>query len=270
MWKKRLIKITKIILLVYVLGGSALYFLQDAILFHPLSLNRNHRYDFKEPHKEIRLGLNDKDTISLVAFQSTDTINKGTVLYFHGNKRNISWYARFMPYFTKHGYQVLMIDYPGYGKSRGKLTEQKLYDWALKVYNLAIQQCSADSIIIYGKSMGTGIAAQLASIKPCKRLILETPYYDFPSVISHYLPIYPVRRMLHYELPTHQYLEKTKVPVTIFQGTKDILVTYSNASRLKPLLKKGDEFVTIKGGGHNNLYSYRLLTEKLDSLLSLR
>jgi pimeloyl-ACP methyl ester carboxylesterase len=76
--------------------------------------------------------------------------------------------------------------------------------------------------------------------------------------------------MLHYELPTHQYLEKTKVPVTIFQGTKDILVTYSNASRLKPLLKKGDEFVTIKGGGHNNLYSYRLLTEKLDSLLSLR
>ena len=154
-------------------------------------------------------------------------------------------------------------------KALVSLLKKKLYDWALKVYELALQYFPADNIIIYGKSMGTGIAAQLASIKPCKRLILETPYYDFPSVISHYLPFYPVRWMLHYKLPTYQFIENIKAPVTIFQGTKDILVTYSNASRLIPLLKKGDEFVTIKGGGHNNLYSYRLLTEKLDSLLRL-
>lgn len=269
MRKKKIIKWLKVLVIIYVVGGIALYFLQDAILFHPLSLNRSHKYNFKEPHQELRMGLNDKDTISLVSFSSTDTLHKGVVLYFHGNKRNISWYARFMPYFTKHGYEVLMIDYPGYGKSTGKLTEQKLYDWALKVYALARQRYAADSIIIYGKSMGTGIAAQLASIRPCKRLILETPYYDFPSVISHYLPIYPIRWMLHYELPTHKFLPSIKIPVSIFQGTKDILVTYSNAKRLKPLLKKEDEFVTIKGGGHNNLYTYRELTEKLDSLLKL-
>jgi len=125
MWKKRLIKTTKILLIVYLLGGIALYFLQDAILFHPLSLNRNHRYNFSEPHKELRLGLNENDTISLVQFQKTDSVSRGVVLYFHGNKRNISWYFRFMPYFTKQGYDVLMIDYPGYGKSTGKLTEKK-------------------------------------------------------------------------------------------------------------------------------------------------
>jgi alpha-beta hydrolase superfamily lysophospholipase len=269
MRKKRILKWLKTVLIVYLLGGVALYFLQDVILFHPLSLKRDHHYDFPEPHKDLRIGVNEKDTISLVNFFSTDTVTKGVVLYFHGNKRNISWYSRFMPYFTRHGYEVLMIDYPGYGKSTGKLTEKKLYDWALKVYELARQRFPADSIVIYGKSMGTGIAAQLASIRDCHRLILETPYYDFPSVISHYLPIYPVRWMLHYSIPTHEYLEKVKAPVTIFQGTKDRLVTYSNAKQLKPLLKTGDEFITIKGGGHNNLYTYKGLTGKLDSLLKL-
>lgn len=269
MWKKRVLKWLKITAIIYITGGIALYFLQDMILFHPLSLNREHNYNFPEPHRELRMGINSEDTISLVNFLSTDTLTKGTVLYFHGNKRNISWYARFIPYFTRHGYEVLMIDYPGYGKSTGKLTEKKLYDWALKVYELARQRFGTDSIIIYGKSMGTGIAAQLASVRNCRRLILETPYYDFPSVISHYLPIYPVRWMLHYQLPTHEYLEKTNAPVTIFQGTKDRLVTYSNAVRLKPLLKTSDEFVTIKGGGHNNLFTFNILTSKLDSLLSL-
>ena len=269
MKKKKILKWLQIIVIIYVLLGVALYFLQDAILFHPVSLKRNHNYDFPEPHNDISIAINDKDTLNLVDFSATDTITRGVVLYFHGNKRNISWYSKYIPYFTRHGYQVLMIDYPGFGKSTGKLTEKKLYDWALQVYKIAIKRFAADSIIIYGKSMGTGIAAQLASIRDCKRLILETPYYDFPSVVSHYLPIYPVRWMLHYDLPTYEYLKNVSAPVTIFQGTNDMLVTYGNAERLKPLLKTGDEFITIEGGSHNNLYQYSLTIQKLDSVLHL-
>jgi uncharacterized protein len=265
--RKKAVKWLKIIAMVYVLGGIALYFLQDFILFHPVSLKRNHQYDFTEPHRDISIPLNDKDTLNLIDFFPADAGKRGIVLYFHGNKKNISWYAKYIPHFTRHGYEVLMIDYPGYGKSTGKLSEQKLYDWASLVYTIANKKFAADSIIIYGKSMGTGIASQLASLRPCKKLILETPYYDFPSVVSHYLPIYPVQRMIHYKLPTFQYLPAVKAPITIFQGTDDWLVTYSNAKRLAPLLKKGDEFVTVEGAGHNNLYTYRLVTQKLDSLL---
>lgn len=269
MKKKKIWKWVQIIAIVYVLGGAALYFLQDAILFHPVTLKRDHNYNFPEPHKDISIAIDKKDTLNLIDFSATDTVTRGVVLYFHGNKRNISWYSKYIPYFTRHGYQVLMIDYPGFGKSTGKLTEQKLYDWALNAYKIAIKRFGADSIIIYGKSMGTGIASQLASIRDCKRLILETPYYDFPSVVSHYFPIYPVRWMLHYDFPTHAFMKNVSAPITIFQGTKDRLVTYSNAKRLKPLLKKGDEFITVKGAGHNNLYKYKEVTGKLDSLLSL-
>lgn len=265
--RKRILKWLKVLVLVYLAGGLALYLLQDAILFHPVSLKRHHRYDFAEPHRDINIPIGTKDNLNLIDFLPQGPVKKGVVLYFHGNKKNISWYAKYIPHFTRHGYEVLMIDYPGYGKSTGKLTEQKLYDWSLLVYEMAAKKYPADSIIIYGKSMGTGIATHLASIKDCRRLILETPYYDFPSVVSHYLPIYPVRWMLHYQFPTYTYLPKVKAPVTIFQGTRDMIITYSNAARLKPLLKPGDEFLTIRGASHNNLYKYPEVTGHLDSLL---
>ncbi|MFZ1314367.1 MAG: alpha/beta fold hydrolase [Chitinophagaceae bacterium] len=267
--KKRIIKWAKIVAIIYISGGVLLYFLQDAILFHPVTLNRTFSYNFPEPHKDINIPIDSKDTLNLVDFASTDTIARGIVLYFHGNKRNISWYAKYIPYFTRHGYQVLMIDYPGFGKSTGKLTEQKLYDWALQVYKIARKRFPADSIIIYGKSMGTGIAAQLASTRDCKRLILETPYYDFPAVVSHYLPIYPAKWMLHYQLPTYQYLQNVTAPITIFHGTKDRVVTYKNSKRLLPFLKSTDELISIEGGSHNNLYRYKETVNKLDSVLRL-
>src|SRR5687767_1787545 len=264
---KKLWKWLKILIVIYVAGGVALYFLQDAILFHPVSLKRDHNYDFPQKHKEINIPIGEETNLNIIQFFSTDTVTKGVVLYFHGNKKNISWYAKYPPYFTRHGYEVWLIDYPGFGKSTGKFSEQILYDRAATLYQFARSRFAPDSIIIYGKSMGTGIAAQLASVKNCKRLILETPYYDFPSVIKHYLPIYSVDRMMHYKIPTNKYLEKIIAPVTIFQGTKDRQITYSNAKRLQPFLKAGDEFVTIEGGRHNNLFTYKETIQKLDSLL---
>jgi alpha-beta hydrolase superfamily lysophospholipase len=265
--RRRIKKWVTIIFIVYIAGGVALYFLQDAILFHPVTLKRDHKYNFNQPHEDLSIAINDHDTLNLVRFLSTDSVKRGAVLYFHGNRKNISWYAKYTPHFTKNGYEVILIDYPGFGKSIGKFNEHTLYDWSEIVYRYARSRFAADSIIIYGKSMGTGIAARLASVESCKRLILETPYYDLPAVISHYLPIYPVRQMLHYQLPTYRFLSAVKAPITLFHGTSDGVVTYSNSKKLEKLFKKGDELITIDGGSHNNLYDYKLMTSKIDSLL---
>ena len=264
---KKVLKWVKILAITYVLGGVALYFLQDYILFHPVTLKKDHNYDFPEKHRDVNIPISENSNLNIVQFYSTDTVTKGVVLYFHGNKKNISWYAKYPPYFTKHGFEVWIIDYPGFGKSTGKLTEENLYDWADYMYNFARSRFGADSIIIYGKSMGTGIATHLASLKPCKKLILETPYYDFPSVIKHHIPIYPVAWMIHYKIPTHDYIKNINVPISIFQGTDDDVIPYSNAERLKPFLKPNDEFITIKNGEHNDLFKFKETIEKLDSLL---
>ena len=264
--RKKILRWVKVILIIYCLVGLAAYYFQDVFFFRPVPLSKDQAYKFTQPHKEILLPYNEKSDISIVQF-TVDTPAKGVVLYFHGNRTNISRYEKNAPFFTRNGYEVWMIDYPGYGKSTGEFSEQTLYDWALVFYKLARVRFSSGSIIIYGKSFGTGIAAQLASVRDCRSLILETPYYDFPSVAGQYLPIYPVHTMVRFKIPTHEYLKKVTAPITIFHGTGDGVIWYSNASRLKPFLKPGDEFITIPGGSHNDLAGSSLYKEKIDSVL---
>lgn len=252
--------------MLYGIIGIAVYYLQDRILFHPEKKEKDHVYDFPIPHKEVNIPYNDSCNINMVQFTAGDK-PKGVVLYFHGNRKNIAWYAKYAPNFTKNGYEVWMMDYPGYGKSTGSITEELLYNYAQQLYVLAASRFGKDSIILYGKSMGTGIAAYLASRKNCKELILETPYYSITSLSAHYFPIYPVEKMIHYKILTYQYLQEVIVPVTIFHGTSDGVIPYSNAAKLKPFLKPGDQFITIEGGSHNDLADFDLYHAKLDSLL---
>jgi uncharacterized protein len=171
---------------------------------------------------------------------------------------------------TKHGYEVWMEDYPGFGKSTGLRTEKKMYEQGLQVQNMAAAKYGSDSIIIYGKSLGTGIAAYVASASKNKRLILETPYYSIPSLFACYAPIYPTAAMSNYKIPVHEFLLDVNYPVSIFHGTKDDVIPYRNAARLKKVLKQTDEFITIEKGTHNNLNELDLFKQKLDSLLNLR
>lgn len=126
-----------------------------------------------------------------------------------------------------------------------------------------------DSIIIYGKSLGTSIASYLASVKDCKRLMLESPYYSLEALAAHYAPIYPVHWMCKYNFPTYSYFERVDAPITIFHGKKDNLIPYSNSRRLIKIAKPGAELITLDNGGHNDLTSYPLYHQKLDSLLHL-
>ena len=258
----------KVIILVYCAAGFALYYFQDYFLFHPIPLARNHRYNFSVPYKELNIPYDAASNLNIIQFAATGKPTKGVVLYFHGNRKNISWYARHAPALTRQGYEVWMPDYPGFGKSTGKLTEKRLYEYATQIYKLARTRYGKDDIIIYGKSMGTGIASYLASVNDCRELILETPYYSMHSLAAHYFPIYAVSKLIHYRLPTFEYLPKVMAPVTIFHGTSDWVIPYSNAKELETVLKPGDQFITIEGGSHNDLNEFPRMQQVLDSLLS--
>lgn len=220
------------------------------------------------PFQEIDIPFNKKDTISLVKFFPANSTSKGVVLYFHGNKDNINRFAKFADNFTKNGYEVWMPDYPGYGKSIGARNEQIMYKQAELIYSMSIAKFSKDNIVVYGKSLGTGIASYLASVKDCKQLILETPYYSIPDLFAYYAPFYPIKIMAQYQFPVFQYLQKIQVPINIFHGTNDGVIPYNCAFKLQSLLKPTDQFITIHGGAHNNLNDFLLFHQKLDSLLA--
>lgn len=262
--KKRFIRFISVIIALYLLGGISLYFIQDLLLFHPTPLPKNYTYAIRQPFTEHNLMQDDGTNLALVKF--TTGKRRGIILYFHGNMQNVERYAPLSTLFTAEGHEVWMMDYRGFGKSTGKITEQGLYKDALQIYNLASKEVSGDSIIIYGKSLGTGIAAQLASTQGCKKLILETPYYAIPQIAKDKFPVYPVNWLVRYRIPTHQFLSKVTVPVTAFHGTADEVIAYSQATKLRdenPTL----ELVTIQKGKHNNLLTFPIVEARLKHLL---
>ena len=256
-----------ILLAIYLLGGVAVYFLQDYFLFHPEKTDPKKGYHLNVPFKEVDVSFDGAYNMNVIQFTVPDGMPKGVVLYFHGNKKNISWYASNAPLFTKNGYEVWMPDYPGYGKSTGVLTESKLYDYALQLYIMARSKYGADSIVLYGKSLGTGVASWLASKKSCRQVILESPYYSMTSLAAHYFPVYPVSKLLKYKLPSYEYLSIVNAPVTIFHGSADRVIPYANATQLQTVLKASDKFIIIANGGHNDLPQSPVFIQSLDSLL---
>src|SRR5690606_6588229 len=106
---------------------------------------------------------------------------------------------------------------------------------------MAYSKFSPDSIIVYGKSLGTGVASYVASKEKIRQLILETPYYSMPSLFSSYAPIYPTGRMSRFKFPVGEYLQKVEEPVTIFHGTSDRVVFYSQGKKLQKILKPKDQ-----------------------------
>ena len=253
--------------IIYLAGGIALYFFQDKIIFHPAALPEEYQYNFPVPFREINLAVTKEKKISIIQFKVPDTLSRGVVLYFHGNMQNINRYAGFASDITRNNYEVWMIDYPGFGKSTGKRSEKIIYEDALQLYQMARARYSPDSIILYGRSIGAGVASQLASVRDCKTLILEAPYYSLGALARQYFFIYPVAAMSEYTFPVYRYFEKISIPIYIFHGTDDEVIPYKNALRLMDLKKNNVELITIKKGKHNNLRYFPVFLEKLDSIL---
>jgi pimeloyl-ACP methyl ester carboxylesterase len=180
--------------------------------------------------------------------------------------RNIERYADRAPALTEQGFDVWMVDYPGYGKSTGKRTEQTMYQDAILLYDLASKEASADQLIIYGRSIGTGVASYLASQKPCQQLILETPYYNIETLARHYAPMFPVKTLMRYRFPVNEYLQKVQAPITILHGTHDEIIPYRHAKRLGAL--KGVQLISISKGTHNNLAASPQFQQAIAGLLS--
>ncbi|MEX0635566.1 MAG: alpha/beta fold hydrolase [Ferruginibacter sp.] len=264
-WMRRF----KLFVLIYCTIGIALYYLQEQILFHPKKLNSNYIFNFKEPFNELKIPFNKTDTVNMIQFYPKDSMRRGVLLYFHGNKNNVEHYAGFVTAFTQHGYEVWMPDYPGYGKSTGELTEEKLYNIAYEVQKMATLRYGADSIVVYGKSLGTALAAYAGSVQKNKLLILETPYYSIPSLFKSYAFMYPASMMSNYKLPTYSFLSEVQSPVIIFHGTGDWVVPYRSGAQLKKHLKKGDQFIRIPKGSHNNLSESPIYQLAIDSLMCL-
>ena len=116
------------------------------------------------------------------------------------------------------------------------------------LYQAALERYEGKEFIIYGRSIGSGVAAKLAKTHPPKMLLLETPYYNFPDLVSQLYPVIP-SAILRYTLSTDQYIANTEYPVHLFHGTMDELIPYTSSVRLAELSDKKLLYIRWKKQG---------------------
>lgn len=224
-------------------------------IFQPVKLPENHVFHFDPPFEEIFLTRPDGSRLNGIWFPKAGA--KATVLYFHGNRDNVERWGKIASQYTKYDVNVLVMDYRGYGKSRGKIDEELLKSDAILWYKKAIQLGQNERIILFGRSLGTGLASYVASRQKPLGLILETPYTSMVDVLDFYGPKL-VAHQSDIHLDAVDYLKGSVVPTIIIHGTADEIIPYEIGKtlfeHLDPLYT---QMVTIKGGQHNNLGEYK-------------
>jgi fermentation-respiration switch protein FrsA (DUF1100 family) len=267
--KKAFIKLLIALPILLFFAWLKLDYILERILFQPTKLDASYPFQFNRAFEEINLNPEKDVLINALYFKINNP--KGVILYFHGNRDNLQRWGKIASdvgsYFD---YDVFIMDYRGYGKSIGTRDEDALNRDALFCYNYVKTNYAPKEIIIYGRSLGTGIASCLASEIKADKLILETPYHSVNDLVRNYFSLFSIENRLSYKLPSYHYLQNVNCPILIFHGTKDEIVPYSSGKKLyESLVNKNVTFITIPNGKHNNLSDdYKDYWEAMEDFLS--
>ncbi len=230
-----------------------LFLMQDRLIFYPNMPSR----ELTARPTDIGLEYNSvtidtADRIALHGWFVPASEEKGVILFFHGNAGNISHRLDSLQIFHRLGLSTLIIDYRGYGRSTGKITEQGSYldaEAAWK-YLTEIRNIPSSKIIVFGRSLGAAIAAYSAAANLPGGLILESAFTSVPDMAAKLYPIFPVRLLSRYNYNTKNFLLSVKCPVLIIHSPTDEIIPYENGTKLYGAAKQPKSFLEIYGG-HN-------------------
>jgi len=178
-----------------------------------------------------------------------------TLLYFHGNGGSLAIRAPRIERFMREGWGVYMMTYRGYGGSSGTPTEVNNVADARLAFGALVQQgVPPNSIILYGESLGSGIAVRLATEREVAGVILDAPYTSIVDLAAQVYPYLPVRALLIDRYETTKYIGNVSVPLLILHGEHDPVVPVAMGRELARLANEPKRLVIFPDGGHSDLY----------------
>lgn len=263
--------ISALLLLLLAYTGLCLFYwwFQERFIFVRIRLAEDHVFRFKHGHPFEEVWLDGADGARLHGLYFKVPRPRGAVLYFHGNTGSLRRWGKRASRFTALGYDVLMPDYRGYGKSRGALSEAALHEDAARWHAWLTERTAECDIVLYGRSLGTGIAVPLAARTTPRALVLESPYANFTDVAKHYLAILPYRWLLRYYFRSDKAMRRVHCPVYIFHGKRDPIVPYSSALKLYATIPADvhRELISFNKGYHSDLAGFPRFRRKIREIL---
>lgn len=235
------------------------------MMFFPEVLADDATLSFSAPHEERTFpSSRTGNRLHAVVFRRADA--RGTILYWHGNAGSVSSWGEVGAQLSRMGWNVVVPDYAGYGKSRGAITSERvMLDDAQ-----AVLDALDERLVVFGRSLGTGVATWLAANNREKvaRLILETPYASILDVARRLVPWAPAIA-IRIRLRSDLWMRDVRCPVHVMHGDSDEVIPLASARLLEPLLPAGSTFTVVPGGHHNDLAAFPAYRDALARALSL-
>ena len=256
------ISLLSIAALAYLGIVALVYFRQEKLIFMPQPLNKDHKFDIADV-VEVKVPVAGAE-LSAVHLRLPDP--KGVVFFLHGNGGNLQTWLTGVDFYRRVNYDLFMIDYRGYGKSSGRIeSEAQLHDDMRVAWNKVAPQYAGKKLVVYGRSLGTGLAAKLSSDVQPDLTVLVSPYESLKAMGDAHYPWLPglVNR---YTMRTDEWLPAIKGPVMIEHGDVDTLIDLSHGERLKKI-RAGTELVVVPGAGHNDIHKFPIYLDTLSERL---
>jgi fermentation-respiration switch protein FrsA (DUF1100 family) len=198
------------------------------------------------------LWLTTKDGIRLNAWWFPKPGSRFATLFLHGNAGNVTHRIDHAHAITTAGSSILVLDYRGYGKSKGHPTEQGLYLDADAAYDALTQRgFRPNQIILQGESLGTAVAVELASRRPCAGLILESPLTSLSNMAGAVLPV--LGPLLAHGFDTGRKIGQVHAPLLVIHGDADEIVPFSQGQAVFRAANPPKELWRVPGAHHNDL-----------------
>ena len=203
------------------------------------------------------LQLRTPDGVELIAWYGAAQPGQPTLLYFHGNAGNLASRAGRVGEYLAKGRGMLMLSYRGYGGSGGKPTETRNVADARLAYKWLLEQgVQPAHIILYGESLGSGVAVQLATHERVGGVILDAPYTSIADVGARIYPFLPVQSLILDRYDSLSRIERIGAPMLIVHGARDDLIPIEMGQALFNRAKEPKRFAAIAGGGHADHYLF--------------
>jgi fermentation-respiration switch protein FrsA (DUF1100 family) len=252
-----LIALCAILLFVYVGLAAMLYFTQRSMMYFPETLHTSPAEAGLPEAEEVSLTA--ADGVHIIGWHVAPSEGKPVILYLHGNGGALRYRVERFRRLIKEGVGLVAIEYRGYGGSEGSPSEAGLFADAEAAYAFAAGRYRPDQLVLWGESLGTGLAVYLAAEKPVGRVILEAPFTSTAAVAARRYWFMPVRLLMKDQFRSDERIASVTAPVLILHGLNDRVVPYAMGEQMFDLTKGNKHIVRFLDGGHEDLDQYGAL-----------
>jgi alpha-beta hydrolase superfamily lysophospholipase len=241
-----------------------LYMTQERIILPASTLAADYRFQFDQPFEEVWIPV---QGASLHALHFKQPNPRGVVFFLHGNAGNLVSWTTGVDFYRRVNYDLFIVDYRGYGKSTGRIeNEAQLYADARAAYDAMAPLYRDKPIVIYGRSLGTALAASLARDVEPRLLVLVSPFSSLAASAAQAYPWAP-EWVLKYPLRTDAIIGDVKSPILLIHGSEDKLIPLSHSERLKALARSPVELLVVPGAGHGDIHKFPVYLDGLAARL---